>query len=175
MGGRRRAESWRTYRWDSFRLNTPGSMSRPLGEQPRDASAPGADGYTLSTTDGEITTRTVVVATGADNRPRVPAVGRGRSWPCPPSSATSSSAPRAPGPPTSAPRPVAAEHVGQVGVGSPRLEVGLVRCSGGNLAWVAWGPAPAWPPATRPPPVSGRRSCPPRCEISATSSRQPRR
>jgi putative flavoprotein involved in K+ transport len=100
----RPGESWRTQRWDSFRLNTPGWMNRLLGEQPHGAYAtaaevvrrledlaagcplrggvavsrlaPGDDGYTLSTTDGEIATRTVVVATGAENRPRVPAVAR---------------------------------------------------------------------------------------------------
>jgi putative flavoprotein involved in K+ transport len=100
----RPGESWRAQRWDSFRLNTPGWMNRLLGEQPHDAYAtaaevvrrledlaagcplrggvavsrlaPGGDGYTLSTTDGEIATRTVVAATGAENRPRVPAVAR---------------------------------------------------------------------------------------------------
>src|SRR4029453_13338565 len=30
-------ESWRTQRWDSFRLNTPGWMNHLLGEQARDA------------------------------------------------------------------------------------------------------------------------------------------
>jgi putative flavoprotein involved in K+ transport len=30
-------ESWRTQRWDSFRLNTPGRMNQLLGEQPRDS------------------------------------------------------------------------------------------------------------------------------------------
>jgi putative flavoprotein involved in K+ transport len=30
-------ESWRTQRWDSFRLNTPGWMNQLLGEQPRDS------------------------------------------------------------------------------------------------------------------------------------------
>jgi cation diffusion facilitator CzcD-associated flavoprotein CzcO len=31
----RPGESWRTQRWDSFRLNTPGWMNRLLGEQAR--------------------------------------------------------------------------------------------------------------------------------------------
>jgi putative flavoprotein involved in K+ transport len=100
----RPGESWRSQRWDSFRLNTPGWMNRLLGEQPHDAYAsaaevvrrlqdlagrspvragvgvsrlgPDGDGYRLSTGDGELTARTVVVATGAENRPWIPAVGR---------------------------------------------------------------------------------------------------
>jgi putative flavoprotein involved in K+ transport len=30
----RPGESWRTQRWDSFRLNTPGWMNRGLGSRP---------------------------------------------------------------------------------------------------------------------------------------------
>jgi putative flavoprotein involved in K+ transport len=97
-------ESWRTQRWDSFRLNTPGWMNQMLGEQARSAYAtggevvqrldqlaadcpiqagvgvtrlaPAGDGYVLHTANGEIRARTVVVATGAENVPRIPALAR---------------------------------------------------------------------------------------------------
>ena len=97
-------ETWRTQRWDSFRLNTPGWMNQMLGEQPRDAFATGAevvqrlekvaadapvragvaverlapsgDGYALATSGGDLHARTVVVATGDQNVPRVPALAR---------------------------------------------------------------------------------------------------
>jgi putative flavoprotein involved in K+ transport len=100
----RAGESWRTQRWDSFRLNTPGWMNELLGEQARDAFATGAevvqrlekvaadapvragvevtglapagDGYALRTGGGELRARTVVVATGDQNGPRVPALAR---------------------------------------------------------------------------------------------------
>jgi putative flavoprotein involved in K+ transport len=100
----RAGESWRTQRWDSFRLNTPGWMNELLGEQPRDAFATGAevvqrleklaadapvragvevtglrqrgDGYALRTGGGELRARAVVVATGDQNVPRVPALAR---------------------------------------------------------------------------------------------------
>jgi hypothetical protein len=36
-------ESWRTQRWDSFRLNTPGWMNQLLGEQARDSYATGVE------------------------------------------------------------------------------------------------------------------------------------
>jgi putative flavoprotein involved in K+ transport len=93
-------ESWRTQRWDSFRLNTPGWMNQMLGAQPRDAYATGGevverleqlaadcpihagarvtrlalvgDGYVLRTADGDLRARTVVAATGAENVPRIP-------------------------------------------------------------------------------------------------------
>jgi putative flavoprotein involved in K+ transport len=95
-------ESWRTQRWDSFRLNTPGWMNQLLGEQPRDAYAtgvevvqrleelaadrpvregvpvarlaPAGDGYALATGQGNVLARTVVVATGDQNLPKVPAL-----------------------------------------------------------------------------------------------------
>jgi putative flavoprotein involved in K+ transport len=97
------AATWRDQRWDSFRLNTAGWMNRPmLGDQERYAYAPGAevvgrlervaagspvregvrverlapagDGWMLATGDGELQARTVVVATGDQNVPRVPAL-----------------------------------------------------------------------------------------------------
>jgi putative flavoprotein involved in K+ transport len=98
----RAGESWRSQRWDSFRLNTVGWMNLLLGDQPRDAYptgpevvgrlerlaaacpvregvavarlAPTGDGYTLGTDDGELRARAVVVATGDQNRPRCPAL-----------------------------------------------------------------------------------------------------
>jgi putative flavoprotein involved in K+ transport len=98
----RAGESWRTQRWDSFRLNTPGWMNQLLGEQARDAFLTGAEvvqrferlaadhpvrsgvqverlspaggGYALLTGDGELRARTVVVATGDQNVPLVPAL-----------------------------------------------------------------------------------------------------
>jgi putative flavoprotein involved in K+ transport len=100
----RAGESWRTQRWDSFRLNTPGWMNQLLGEQARDAFftgvevvqrleklaadhpvrsgvqverlAPAGDGYALLTGDGDLRARTVVVATGDQNVPLVPALAR---------------------------------------------------------------------------------------------------
>jgi putative flavoprotein involved in K+ transport len=98
----RAGETWRTQRWDSFRLNTPGWMNRLLGGQARDhyatgaevvqrleklaadrpvhegvavaRLAPAADGYALRTGAGDVLARTVVVATGDQNLPRVPAL-----------------------------------------------------------------------------------------------------
>ena len=98
----RAGESWRSQRWGSFRLNTPGWMNQVLGPQPRDANlagpevvgrlgrlaaaspvrervgvtrlAPAGDGYALGTDAGELRARTVVVATGDQNRPRRPAL-----------------------------------------------------------------------------------------------------
>ncbi len=100
----RAAESWRTQRWDSFRLNTPGWMNQLLGEQAPNAYASGVevvqrleklaadcpvrygmrvarlaaagDGYALETGGGEIRARTVAAATGDQNVPRVPALAR---------------------------------------------------------------------------------------------------
>ncbi|HWC43709.1 MAG TPA: NAD(P)/FAD-dependent oxidoreductase [Actinomycetota bacterium] len=97
------AATWRDQRWDSFRLNTAGWMNHPmLGDQERYAYAPRAevvgrlervaagcpvragvgverlapagDGWMLATGDGELRARTVVVATGDQNVPRVPAL-----------------------------------------------------------------------------------------------------
>ncbi|WP_421733158.1 NAD(P)-binding domain-containing protein [Cellulomonas sp.] len=91
--------SWRQ-RWDSFRLNTPGLLNPMLGPAaddeytPRDevvrrlealaascpvrtgvavtALAPRMDGFVLETSDGPVHARAVVVATGAENTPRLP-------------------------------------------------------------------------------------------------------
>ena len=96
------AGTWRSQRWDSFRLNTAGWMNTMFGDQERYAYAPGAeivermervaagcpvresvrverlgpagDGWALATGDGELRARTVVVATGDQNVPRVPAL-----------------------------------------------------------------------------------------------------
>jgi putative flavoprotein involved in K+ transport len=98
------AETWRTQRWGSFRLNTVGWMNRLLGEQPRDAYATGLEvvqrleklaagspvregvrvtrlapargGYALGTDHGEVLASAVVVATGDQNLARVPAIAR---------------------------------------------------------------------------------------------------
>ena len=96
--------TWRTQRWDTFRLNTPGWMNQLLGEQARYAYAdraevvqrleqlassspihigirltrlaPAGKGYALHTSNGELRSRTVVVATGDQNVPRIPALAR---------------------------------------------------------------------------------------------------
>jgi putative flavoprotein involved in K+ transport len=96
--------TWRTQRWDSFRLNTPGWMNQLLGDQAPDAYVTGGevvqrleafaahcpvregmrvarltsvgDGYVLGTDDGDIRARAVVVATGDHNRAQVPALAR---------------------------------------------------------------------------------------------------
>jgi putative flavoprotein involved in K+ transport len=96
--------SWRQ-RWDSFRLNTPGLLNPMLGPAaddeytPRDevvrrlellaAACPVRtgvavtaleardDGHLLQTSDGPVRTRAVVVATGAENTPRVPPFAAG--------------------------------------------------------------------------------------------------
>lgn len=93
-------ETWRSHRWDSFRLNTPGVMNGLLGTLPDDEYSPRDDvvrrldalaasclvrvrvtvtaaaaedgGLTLTTDAGPIRARAVVVATGAENVPRVP-------------------------------------------------------------------------------------------------------
>lgn len=95
-------ETWRTQRWDSFRLNTPSWANRMLGEQPRGACLTGAevvgrleklaadcpvregvgvaqltrcsDGFALRTANGDVRTRTVVVATRDENVSRMPAL-----------------------------------------------------------------------------------------------------
>jgi putative flavoprotein involved in K+ transport len=98
------AATWRAQRWDSFRLNTAGWMNSMLGGQARDAYAggpevvqrlaqlaagcpvregarvarlaPAGDGWAVATDDGELRARAVVVATGDQNRPWVPALAR---------------------------------------------------------------------------------------------------
>jgi putative flavoprotein involved in K+ transport len=95
-------QSWRSQRWGSFRLNTPGWMNLLLGEQPGDGYPTGGevvtmldslaaqapvrervavtrlgpvgDGYLLHTSDGEIRARSVVVATGDQNVASIPAL-----------------------------------------------------------------------------------------------------
>jgi putative flavoprotein involved in K+ transport len=95
-------QTWRTQRWDSFQLNTPGSMNQMLGGQAAgeyalrdqvvdrlDALAdsveekcavtrltPAGDGYLLRTSAGEVRARSVVVATGDQNVPSVPSMAR---------------------------------------------------------------------------------------------------
>jgi putative flavoprotein involved in K+ transport len=98
-------ETWRTQRWDSFRLVSPGWKNAMLGEQPPDAYAPAAEvvdrleklaarcpvregvgvarltpdakgWYVLATDDGEVRARTVVVASGHENVPHTPSVAR---------------------------------------------------------------------------------------------------
>lgn len=97
-------ETWRTQRWDSFRLNTPRGANTMLGEQAQDQYptgaevvgrleklaadapvrggmrvsrlAPEGDGYVLHTGQGPFRARTVVVATGDENVPRTPPLAR---------------------------------------------------------------------------------------------------
>lgn len=96
----RAGQTWRTQRWGSFRLNTPGWTTRLLGELPRDAYlsggevirrleqlavtapiregvrvsrlAPAGAGYALRVPGADVRARTVVVATGDENVPRMP-------------------------------------------------------------------------------------------------------
>jgi putative flavoprotein involved in K+ transport len=95
-------EVWRSQRWDTFRLNTPGWQCRMLGEVPADAyltapqlverlvALPAAEqvrehvtvmsmqaegsGFRLETTDGDLRSRSVVVASGQENVPRIPSL-----------------------------------------------------------------------------------------------------
>jgi putative flavoprotein involved in K+ transport len=97
-------ESWRTQRWDTFRLNTPGWMNQLLGEQALDSYAtgvevvqrleklaadapvhfgagvarlaPAGDGYVLRTGAGDLHCRAVLVATGDQNVPQIPVLAR---------------------------------------------------------------------------------------------------
>jgi putative flavoprotein involved in K+ transport len=97
-------QSWRDQRWDSLRLNNPGWMNAMLGEQAPDtyltagevverldrlaAACPvregvgvaqlAADGdrWSLLTSDGQLRARAVVVASGGENRPRIPGLAR---------------------------------------------------------------------------------------------------
>jgi putative flavoprotein involved in K+ transport len=96
--------SWRTQRWDSFRLNTPGWCNLMLGDVERDDYSTGPevvarlDGlakalpvqqntpvesldragtdYVLRTPGGELRSPAVVLATGDQNVPRVPAIAQ---------------------------------------------------------------------------------------------------
>ena len=98
------AETWRTQRWDSFRLNTPGWMNQMLRGQAPSAFAGGAEvvqrldvlaaecpvrpgtqiaglapngaGYVVQTSEEVLHARTVVVATGDQNVSRVPPLAR---------------------------------------------------------------------------------------------------
>jgi putative flavoprotein involved in K+ transport len=100
----RAGQTWRTQRWDSLRLNNPGWMNPMLGEQlrdtylsaaevvarlarlasvapvhehtPVDSVARRGDAWTVRTADGELRTRTAVVATGGENVPLVPDLAR---------------------------------------------------------------------------------------------------
>jgi len=64
-------QSWRTQRWDSFRLNNPGWMNPMLGEQPQNSYR-----WDLQTGEGLILARTVLVDTGGENVRRIPALAR---------------------------------------------------------------------------------------------------
>lgn len=96
--------TWRTQRWDSLRLNNPGWMNSMLGPQPRDtylsacevarrldhlaAGCPVRESeavtrlhrrngdWLVTTTGGQLRARTVVVATGGENVPRIPDLAR---------------------------------------------------------------------------------------------------
>ncbi|NJC68563.1 NAD(P)-binding domain-containing protein [Planosporangium thailandense] len=100
----RAGETWRTQRWGSFRLNTPGWMNPALGAQERESYATRAEvverletlaadcpirevtpvarlaragaGWVLRTAAGDLRARAVVVATGDQNTPKVPALAR---------------------------------------------------------------------------------------------------
>lgn len=97
-------QSWRDQRWDSLRLNNPGWMNPMLGEQAPGtyltagevverldklaAACPVREGvrvarlapdghrWTLVTNDGELHARSVVVASGGENLPRLPRMAR---------------------------------------------------------------------------------------------------
>jgi putative flavoprotein involved in K+ transport len=100
-------QSWREQRWDSLRLNNPGWMNPMLGEQAPGTYltagevverldnlaaacpvreglrvarlAPHGDQWTLLTSEGELHARSVVVASGGENLPRLPALARALS------------------------------------------------------------------------------------------------
>jgi putative flavoprotein involved in K+ transport len=97
-------ETWRTQRWDSLRLNNPGWMNPMLGSQPRDTYLSAAEvvarlvrlasvapvrehtsvigvvqrgnAWTVRTPDAELHARTVVLASGGENVPLIPALAR---------------------------------------------------------------------------------------------------
>lgn len=98
-------QSWRCQRWHAFRLNTPGWASGLFGAAGAEEYfgapdvverlvalaaaaevregigvsrlAPDAGGFTLDTTDGQLRCKTVVVATGDENVPRLPWLAQG--------------------------------------------------------------------------------------------------
>jgi putative flavoprotein involved in K+ transport len=98
----RPGETWRTQRWDSLHVNNPGFMNSMLGEQDPDSyltrrdviqrletlasKVPMLTGiavvglsrlngrWLLHTSDGPLQARTIVVASGGENVPRVPAL-----------------------------------------------------------------------------------------------------
>ena len=98
-------QSWRCQRWHAFRLNTPGWASGLFGATGAEEYfgapdvverlvalaaaaevregigvsrlAPDAGGFTLDTTDGQLRCKTVVVATGDENVPRLPWLAQG--------------------------------------------------------------------------------------------------
>ena len=57
---------WRTERWDSFRLNTTRWMSRLDGEEP---GGEDAAGFAIRVRDGDLTARSVILATGFQRAP----------------------------------------------------------------------------------------------------------
>src|SRR4029453_14179313 len=97
-------ETWRIQRWDSLRLNNPGWMNPMLGRQPRDTYLSAAEvvarlvrlasvapvrehtlvvgvvrrgnAWTVRTPDAELHARTVVLASGGENVPLMPALAR---------------------------------------------------------------------------------------------------
>src|SRR6476661_7238450 len=64
------ANSWRTERWDSLRLLTPNWQCRLPGYTYGDDDP---DGFSVITDQGQFDCRTVVLASGAFNIPKVPA------------------------------------------------------------------------------------------------------
>ena len=100
-------QSWREQRWDSLRLNNPGWMNPMLGEQAPGTYltagevverldklaaacpvreglrvarlAPHDDRWTLLTSEGGLRARSVVVASGGENLPRLPGLARALS------------------------------------------------------------------------------------------------
>jgi putative flavoprotein involved in K+ transport len=97
-------QTWRTQRWDSFRLVSPGWKNTMLGELSPEAYAPTVEvierleklattcpiregirvtrltphlgGHVLDTDDGAVCARTVVIASGHENVPRTPALAQ---------------------------------------------------------------------------------------------------
>lgn len=96
--------SWRTQRWDSLRLNNPGWMNPMLGPQQSDSYLSARDvvvrlnqlaarcpireqvrvvavhrhrdRWVLHTSDGDVASRTLVVASGGENVPQTPPLSR---------------------------------------------------------------------------------------------------